>query len=116
MLRLIKLILFFTHTYRIARPDQTLVAQRTLHLANHSSIPAALCCLLYPQAIWSQLTNFACEHPEDEKLLMDTFRQQGVRSNVVSIPPGAGLPVGDAARFKEYGVIATLDEVGRVTQ
>ncbi|WIA31719.1 hypothetical protein OEZ86_002595 [Tetradesmus obliquus] len=63
------------------------------------------------QAIWSQLTNFACEHPEDEKLLMDTFRQQGVRSNVVSIPPGAGLPVGDAARFKEYGVIATLDEV-----
>ncbi|WIA11591.1 hypothetical protein OEZ85_011696 [Tetradesmus obliquus] len=63
------------------------------------------------QATWSQHCNFVCEHPDDEKLLMDTFRAQNLRSNVISMQPGAGVPVGDAARFRDYGVIATLDEV-----
>jgi hypothetical protein len=65
------------------------------------------------QATWSQLINFACEYPEDEKLLMDTLKQQNVRSNVVTIRPGAATPTGDAARYKDYGVLCTLDEVRR---
>jgi hypothetical protein len=63
------------------------------------------------QSTWGQLVNFACEYPEDEKLLMDTFKQENVRSNVVTIGPGAPVLTGDAARFKEYGVLCTLDEV-----
>jgi hypothetical protein len=63
------------------------------------------------QATFSQLCNFACEYPEDEKLLMDTFKQQNVRSNAITIQPSAAVPVGDSARFRDYGVICTLDEV-----
>jgi hypothetical protein len=63
------------------------------------------------QSTWGQLVNFACEYPEDEKLLMDTFKQQNMRSSVVTIRPGAAVPAGDAARYKEYGVLCTLDEV-----
>lgn len=85
---------------------------------SHASfdVPECLCCVqLYPQATWSQHCNFVCEHPDDEKLLMDTFRAQNLRSNVISMQPGAGVPVGDAARFRDYGVIATLDEVGFIS-
>ncbi|KAF6257582.1 hypothetical protein COO60DRAFT_1219288 [Scenedesmus sp. NREL 46B-D3] len=62
------------------------------------------------QSTWSQLCNFACEYPEDEKLLMDTFKAQGVRSSAVTIRPSAALPAGDAARFKDFGVLCMLDE------
>jgi hypothetical protein len=68
-----------------------------------------LCAVL--QSTWSQLVNFACEYAEDEKLLMDTFQQQKMRSNVVTIRPEAAVPAGDAARFRDYGVLCTLDEV-----
>jgi hypothetical protein len=57
--------------------------------------------------------NFACEYPEDEKVLMDAFKQHNIRSNAITIPPSAAVPAGDSARFRDYGVICTLDEVSR---
>lgn len=80
------------------------------HSCTHLSLLGAVL-----QSTWKQLCNFACEYPEDEKLLMDTFKAQGVRSNAVTIRPSAALPAGDAARFKDFGVLCTLDEVRRMS-
>lgn len=66
-----------------------------------------------PQAVWSQLANFAVQDRQDERVLSNQLSQMGLQSiKVVAVTGNIDAPIGsETANLGNFGVVANLNEV-----